>query len=260
VARCAAWLALVAAAAPVAAAADGADISYPECGKAYATGQAFGIVGVNGGRPSDANRCLASELNWALGSAGFDFAFGPLASLYVNTADPGPGTRNHPLVGWPHSGSSGHGPCRGGWSAACAYLYGEQHGAQGFELAAAVDGPIAGDRPWWIDVETANSWATSGTLGFTELNIAAIQGFVHGLQAAGAHGTVGIYSTPTDWVAITRMSAETSRSYFPTEPDWVGGAATKQQALGNCGVSFSGGRALLAQYVAGTFDIDVRCL
>jgi hypothetical protein len=254
------WLALHAAAAPIAAAADGADVSYPECGKAYPVGQAFGIVGVNGGRPSDANRCLASGLTWALGSPGFDFAFGPLVSLYVNTADPGPGTRNHPVVGWPHSGISAYGACRGGSSPPCAYLYGEQHGARAFDLAAVVDSPIAGARPWWLDVETANSWATSHTRGFTELNTAAIQGFVDGLRAAGAHGTVGIYSTPGDWVAITGMSTETSRSYFPTEPDWVGGATTRKQALGNCRVSFSGGRALLAQYLAGAFDIDVRCL
>jgi hypothetical protein len=90
-ALCAAWLALLAAAVavPASASADGADISYPECAiKAYPVGQAFGIVGVNGGRPSDSNRCLASELSWALASVGFDFAFGPTASLYVNTADP----------------------------------------------------------------------------------------------------------------------------------------------------------------------------
>jgi hypothetical protein len=261
-ALCVAWLALLTAAAvPVAAAGDGADISYPGCGsRAYPVAQAFGIVGVNGGRPDDANRCLASELSWALGSVGFDFEFGPPASLYVNTADPGPGTRAHPVAGWPRSGISAHGVCRGRWSSPCAYLYGRQHAAHAFGLVAEVDGPFGGLWSWWLDVERANSWAKRGTPGFSGLNVATIQGFIDGLRAAGVRGAVGIYSTPADWVAITGLSAEMSRSYFPTEPDWVGGATTRLQALGNCRLSFSGGRVLLTQYVAGLFDVDVRCL
>ena len=246
---------------PVTAAGDGADISYPECGSwAYPVGQAFGIVGVNGGRPGDANRCLASELSWALGSVGFDFVFGPPASLYVNTADPGPGTRARPVADWPRSGTSAHGVCRGRWSTACAYLYGRQHAAQAFRLVAEVDGLIAGLSPWWLDIERANSWAKRGDRDFHALNVATVQGFVDGLRAAGVRGAVGIYSTPEDWVAITGLSAEMSRAYFAPDPDWVGGATTRRQALRNCRASFSGGRVLLTQYVAGRFDLDIRCL
>jgi hypothetical protein len=261
-ALCVAWLALlIAAVMPVAAAGDGADVSYPECGSgAYPVGQAFGIVGVNGGRPDNANRCLASQLSWALGSVGFDFGFGPPASLYVNTANPGPGTRVHPVAGWPRSEISAYGGCRGRWSTACAYQYGRQHAARAFGLVATVDGLIADLWPWWLDVERANSWAKRGTRGFHELNVATIEGFVDGLRAAGVRGAVGIYSAPADWVAITGLSAEMSRPYFPTEPDWVGGATTRLQALGNCRESFSGGRVLLTQYVAGLFDVDIRCL
>jgi hypothetical protein len=259
---CVAWLALVTAAAlPAAAAGDGADISYPECGsRAYPVGQAFGIVGVNGGRPGEANGCLASELSWAVGSVGFDFVFGAPASLYVNTADPGPGTRPRLVAGWPRSGISVHGICRGRWSTACAYLYGWQHAAQAFGLVRVVDGLIAGPSPWWLDVERANSWAQRGTPDFHELNVATIQGFLDGLRAAGATGMLGIYSTPADWVAITGLSPVMSRSYFSTEPDWIGGASTRLQALGNCRASFSGGRVLLTQYVSGLFDVDLRCL
>ena len=261
VALCVACLVVAAAALPVTAAADGGDISYPECGsRAYPVGQAFGIVGVNGGRPGDANGCLASELSWALGSIGFDFVFGVPASLYLNTADPGPGTRARPVAGWPRSGTSAHGVCRGGWSNPCAYLYGRQHAAQAFRLVAEVDGLIAGLSPWWLDIERANSWAKRGTRDFHALNSATVQGFLDGLRAAGVRGAVGIYSTAADWVAITGLSAKMSRSYFPTEPDWVGGATTRLQALGNCHASFSGGRVLLTQYVAGLFDVDVRCL
>ena len=262
VAVCAAWLTmLTAAAVPVSAVADGADISYPECGtKAYPVAQGFGIVGVNGGRPSDANPCMASELSWALGSSGFDFDFGPSASLYINTADPGPGTRAQPVASWPHSGSSAYGACRGGWSTACAYVYGTQHAAHAFRLVAHVDVLSGRLWPWWLDVERANSWARRGAYGRNKLNVAAIRGFVDGLRSAGVRAAVGIYSTPADWVAITGMSVATSRSYFPSEPDWVGGSTTRRQAVGKCHSSFSGGRVLLTQYVAGLFDVDVRCL
>jgi hypothetical protein len=259
---CATWLAVLGAAAiPARAGADGADVSYPECSiHAYPVGQAFGIVGVNGGRPGDMNRCLGVELGWALGSFGFDFAFGPEASLYLNTADPGPGNSEQPVPGWPRSGRSAHGVCRGGWSTGCAYLYGSQHAGQAFELVLNAAGELATVWPWWLDVERANSWAKSATRPINALNAAAIQGFVDGLRAAGARGPVGIYSTPADWFAITGMSRHVSRSYFPTEPDWVGGASSRQQALSNCRLSFSGGRAVLTQYVDGLYDLDVRCL
>ncbi len=262
IAVCGVWVALLTAAAlPSVAAADGADVSYPECGtKAYPVAQGFGIVGVNGGRPNEANACLANELRWALGSIGFDFGFGAPASLYINTADPGPGTREHSVASWPHSGVSPYGACRRGWSVACAYAYGTQRAAGAFRLVARLDGSTAERWPWWLDVERANSWAKRGTLAFTELNAAAIQGFVDGLRAAGVGGAIGIYSTRTDWVAITKLSATMSRSYFPTEPDWVGGAITRRQALADCRLSFSGGRVLLTQYVDGLFDRDVRCL
>jgi hypothetical protein len=43
----------------------GADVSYPQCGTPMPTGQAFAVVGVNGGRPTTTNPCLADQLAWA---------------------------------------------------------------------------------------------------------------------------------------------------------------------------------------------------
>ena len=48
----------------------GNDISHPQCNTTYPSGQAFGIVGLDGGKPTDDNPCFASELAWAQGSAG----------------------------------------------------------------------------------------------------------------------------------------------------------------------------------------------
>ena len=50
-----------------------------------------------------------------------------------------------------------------------------------------------------------------------------------------------------------------SRAVFPSEPDWIAGAATQVQALANCETRFSGTRAVLAQYRAGAFDVDIPC-
>ena len=47
--------------------ATGNDVSYPQCGKSFPSGQAFGIVGVNDGLANNANPCLANNANPCLG-------------------------------------------------------------------------------------------------------------------------------------------------------------------------------------------------
>jgi hypothetical protein len=243
-----------------AAGATGYDISYPQCGSSYPSGQAFGVVGVNGGLANDANPCLSSELSWALTSPGLTAPVQPAASMYINTADPGPGTRKHAIADWPSTGtSSAYGTCTGGWTAACAYVYGEQRASYSYRLVSRIDSTTAGQSPWWLDIETVNSWATRPTSGYQALNIAAIQGFIGGLHGAGATGTVGIYSTASQWKSITGLTSTSSQTYFAAQPDWVAGASSLQQAQANCSASFTGSRVALAQYPSGGFDGDVAC-
>ena len=248
---------------------NGYDISYPQCGSPYPSGQ-FGVVGVNGGLANDANGCLASELSWALSSPGLVSPAQPSASLYINTADPGPAPG---VADWPASGTSAaYGTCTpGGWTTACAYVYGEQRAAYSYGLAYNANQAVAENDPWWLDIETTNSWATSTTPGYAQLNIAAIQGFIQGLRspnqvpgattsyAAGAGAAIGVYSTAAQWSQITGLGPTTTTNAFGALlPDWVAGARSLKQARSNCSASFTGARVTLSQ-AATTYDADVRC-
>jgi hypothetical protein len=255
-AACGSVLALLAAAAPAAAksapAARGYDISYPQCGSSYPKGQTFGIVGVNGGVANNANKCVGGELKWAASSPGLATPPQASASLYINTADPGPGVSD-----WPHSGSSeGYGTCHGGWSRACAFVYGEQRATYSYGLVNANHPLLASTEPWWLDIETVNTWASRKAL-----NIATIRGFVEGLINAGAPASVGIYSSATEWRTITGLNSHTTSSalgYSP--PSWVVGSGSVTDAEKMCrSIAFTGGKPTLAQYSHGSFDGDLRC-
>jgi hypothetical protein len=240
-------------------AARGYDISYPQCGSAYPTGQTFGVVGVNGGLANDANSCLGSELTWAESSPGLTTPPQAPVSLYINTADPGP---TPGVTDWPSSGSTtDYGSCDGSWSQACAYLYGQQRATYSYGLVSAIDPNLASTAPWWLDIETVNSWATNSTSGYTGLNIAAIRGFIVGLINAGAVAPVGIYSTGSDWAAITGLSATTTSSAFGSSPPaWIAGSRTLKGAQSKCvSVTFTGVAPTLAQYNSNGFDGDLRC-
>ncbi len=65
----------------------GIDVSWPQCGKRLPTGQAFGIVGVNGGLATTTNPCLKDQLLWAKQSVGGTAQ--DAVQVYVNTANPG---------------------------------------------------------------------------------------------------------------------------------------------------------------------------
>lgn len=232
----------------------GYDISYPQCNSTFPSTPAFGVVGVNDGKPFSANPCIGtgdgpSQLQWA----------GMNAQLYANTADPGPALSTH----WPNGQSSPQ-QCNtasnpGSDTAECAYDYGWNAAADsyqdavsayislGWAPAGATRTPVA--NAWWLDVESANSWSSNVTFNVDEL-----QGEVDYLKSVGA-ASVGFYATQSDWQSVTG-----STSNFAAYKSWIPGASTLSQAQANCsGSGVTGGGIALAQYPSGGFDADYQC-
>jgi hypothetical protein len=232
----------------------GYDASYPQCSGSFPSNPLFGIVGVNGGLANNANPCISGELRWAGDAPGQKRPKQPHLSLYVNTANPG----GHHVADWPSSGiAPAYGACNGRLTNACSYIYGEQRAAHSYRLVAARNPIGAKTAPWWLDVELLASWA-----GTYQLNIAALQGFIAGLDNAGATGPIGIYSTRAQWNEITGLTAQTTATAFNRQlPDWVAGTeATPVQARRNCtSGGFTGVAPTLAQYRIGALDADLRC-
>ena len=260
----------------------GNDVSYPQCGGSLPSGQAFGIVGVNDGLANTLNPCLGpstsypsyseSELYWAV-AASSGTSSQLRASLYVNTADPGNGVSDWPTTS---TGADPYGPCTasgtpsvGVDSTACAWQYGYNKATQDISWLTSAANAInaqettslvpssASAYPWWLDVETANSWQ-SGPTGL-DMNVADLQGMVAALTAAGAT-KVGVYSTSYQWGQITGGGIGTSGVPLTNLPDWIPGARNLSGAVSNCQLSsFSGGRVVLTQWFSRPFDSDYAC-
>ena len=276
----------------------GNDVSYPQCGSSLPSATAFGIVGVNGGLADTLNSCLgttdglsSSELYWALTTANGSTTQ-PKASLYVNTADPG-NVYNGTVIGdWPTSSNSSdpYGSCVtttvvlssgtttvGANSPACAWQYGWNMATQDVGWLAAAAGEIntqlksttaptsPGAYPWWLDVETANTWQ-SGSTGI-EMNVADLQGMVSALQFLGATtapDVVGAYSTSYQWGQIVGNTDSSSLYGYSNNlyqiPDWIPGARSSSGAQSNCSLpSFTGGAVTVTQWFAHPVDGDVAC-
>jgi hypothetical protein len=214
----------------------GHDISWPQCGKAYPTGSAFGIVGVTDGKPYFGNTCLASEYAWAAATPGG-------AGFYMNTANPGPAST---AVNW-YQQRTPDPSCAPGHEAACAYDYGFNAAAKALTYAQAQTGHSTGTA-WWLDVETDNSWSATD-LG---ANLASLRGSIDFLQRTPGV-VVGIYSTHYQWTRITG-GAQLAL------PNWVAGAANLNEAKARCTPAWSatGGPVVLTQ-AFGPFDTNYAC-
>lgn len=243
----------------------GNDISYPQCGKTLPTGYGFGIVGVNGGIASNSNPCLSTELEWAT------HALGTLnqakVQVYVNTGNPGGlNTATWPKNNTDPAGnmtSNPYGICDGSDSMACAWQYGWNRAVDDVQsrfIPAAQSAGVStkpSDYPWWLDVETVNSWKDSGDAKFDE-NKAVLEAMVSYFQSRGIN--VGIYSTSYQWGQI--VGSVSSGSNLNGLPNWRPGASDLSGAQDNCSVSplTSGGSVVLTQYTTNNFDYDYSCL
>lgn len=228
----------------------GSDISWPQCGGGLPSGQAFAIVGVNGGRPGTANPCFAEQLGWASGSAGGTSQ--PAAALYVNTANPAeygggwwPGSDAEVGLATPNP----YGSCDGSASAACSYLYGY---GMAFDAVTRYGVPDPAKRLWWLDVETGNAWSWD-----TVANAADIEGTAAFLQSIGAQ--VGIYSTSYQFGLIAgRLHPDSNLNGLMS---WLAGATSPESAEELCSAPplTAGGVVVLTQFTT-DFDYNYSCL
>jgi hypothetical protein len=244
----------------------GNDISWPQCGRTFPSGQVFGIVGVNDGLANTLNPCLGeykggpstSELYWAWGSPGSP-KLPTKVGLSVNTADPGPA-----VADWPTSGTDPRGDtCVGSDSPACAWQYGWNRAVQDIAwlaTAAAADPLVreptaASAYTWWLDVETANSWET-GPGGLLN-NVADLQGMVAAFEAANVPAaSVGIYSTSYQWGVIT---GSLGAGNLIGLHDWIPGARTLSGAMANCSLPGFTGLVTITQWFGRPYDGDWAC-
>jgi hypothetical protein len=236
----------------------GYDVSFPQCGTVLPTGQAFGVVGVNGGTAAKANPCLSTQLRWAAGSSGA-VAAQPEVQLYLNTANPG--QRRDEVTTWPTSGQNRYGACDGGNSAACSYQYGVERATNGvrnvFAPAARAAGLPTGPAgyTWWLDVETSNTWQSGSTAALGR-NRATLEGMTDVLTSLGAR--VGVYSTSRQWRSI--VGAVPASSSLTPLRSWLAGATTLSGATRNCDDQpLTDGPVVLTQYVVAELDRNRSC-
>jgi hypothetical protein len=226
----------------------GYDISYPQCGKPFPSNVLFAIVGVNDGIVYSPNPCLgagdgASELAWAL-------QYG-VPSFYAATADPGPTLSSH----WP-SGQASPQTCDAKLpdSTACSYDYGWNAAADSFQDAVDAYAQLGINQspaasPWWLDVETANSWEAN-----TSNDVSALQGEADYLRQAGV-SSVGFYVSANDWSTITGDTTA-----FASYPYWLPGGSDESTAQSFCNTYGPTGHTVtLSQYSSGRLDADIRC-
>ena len=246
----------------------GNDISWPQCGRKLPSGQAFGIVGVNGGIATTTNPCLADQLLWADNSSGA--ANQPKTQLYVNTANPGEIIDQ--VSTWPvnntdktgYTTDNPYGECTGQNDLACSWQYGWNRAVEDVidRFAPAVNTTTLNNDPaayvWWLDVEIVNTWQ-SGSGGALARNAATLEGMTAHFQSKNA--PVGIYSTSYQWGQIVG-SAVDNNSNLNGLASWLAGARNEADAKKKCSLPplTAGGKVALTQFVSRSYDYDYSCV
>lgn len=243
----------------------GIDVSYPQCGRTLPSGQGFGIVGVNGGNAVTFNQCLSTQLLWAKQSVGTPNQ-API-QLYVNTGNPG--GLNTPS--WPKNNTdpvgnvapNPYGECDGSDSLPCAWQYGWNRAVDDVVNWFAPQAAIAGIStepsvyPWWLDVETANTWKYGSEFAF-QSNKAVLEGMTAYFQSRGI--TVGVYSTNYQWNLI--VGPVPSGSNLLGLRNWRAGAANLAQAQEYCSLTplTAGASVIMTQFVIDNLDHNYSCI
>jgi hypothetical protein len=242
----------------------GNDISWPQCGRRLPSGQAFGIVGVNGGLANTTNNCLATQLAWSTRSSGVTSQ--AKSQLYVNTANPGGlNTASWPVSNTDPAGNQApnpYGNCDGSDSLSCAWQYGWNRAVEDVRdrfIPAAQNAGVSSspaNYPWWLDVETQNTWK-SGSSFAIQSNVADLEGMTSYLNSVGA--SVGLYSTSSQWHQI---AGTVSGSNLNGLKSWLPGARSLSGAKSNCSLAplTSGGSVTLTQYLSSHTDYDYSCI
>jgi hypothetical protein len=228
----------------------GHDVSYPQCGGSLPVTGSFTLVGVDGGRPYDANPCLAELMTWAMTRG--------KPAYYVNTANPGPRLSSY----WPLGQTSPRACTKARPdSADCAFDYGWNAAKDALRrakaAARAVGAPSVLKTTWWLDVETYNTWESlvyGESRMYLRNDTAVLKGMKALLKRRGVQ-RVGVYSTAHQWARITG-GARLGRA-----PVWYAGVGTRREAARHCNPrhSFTGGPIRLAQFERYGFDANVRC-
>jgi len=244
----------------------GYDVSHPQCGTQLPSGQAFGIVGVNGGTAAKPSPCLPAQLNWAATSTGSITAQAK-TQLYVNTANPGQ-VMDQMSTPWPTSNSgvvtNPYGTCTGANDSACSWEYGwgrADYAADEVFVPAATSAGLDADVShylWWLDVETGNTWQT-GTADAYANNVATLEGESANFQYRGAK--VGLYSTAYQWGQITGNLAGQGGNLIGLD-NWRPGGANLRTAKQACSADplTPNGRVVLTQFVSKNLDNDYSCI
>lgn len=263
----------------------GYDISYPQCGgKAEPTDQAFGIVGVNGGKATTINSCLATQLTWqdkTLPSATTQ----PKRQVYVNTANPGQVLEQYQVTTWPTNNvdpmkkstlgdyqgySNPYGACEKVEGAtgyaqynndmACSWQYGWNRAVDTYnhmfvpQATKAKVSSVAKDYTWWLDVETMNSWQ-SGSDEALQRNVASLEGMTEYYRSLGVD-RLGIYSTFYQWGVITGGQAgsvdanqHAIGSNLLGKDSWLAGAGSESTAREWCARYAGAGKGFTGGHV-----------
>lgn len=244
------------------------DISWPQ-GKYHTPlppTAGFVIVGINGGKESNADPYLSDFMRYA--------ARFPKPQFYVNTANPGP-TKN-PL--WPKNNvdpagksiNNPYGACHGEDSPACAYTYGVNRVMDAvyeyFQPATNGTGikPDPRKYQWWLDVETGNKWQRYSAEG-QRRDAAVLEGETARFKKL--HIPLGIYATDyqlgqivgddTPHDATTNAMVPKNMLYLPA---WVpaDGKAGAQKACRELS-PIPGGKVAMTQYVFRNLDHEIVC-